>query len=68
MKPTQVCREAAERMSKEYAARAKRRRAARRAAVDREMWGPDYDEPQELESISNCDDYGTGEGRYHGRM
>lgn len=28
----------------------------------------DYDEPEDSPTVDNCDDYGTGEGRYHGRM
>lgn len=31
-------------------------------------YGPGMDGPDDTESLSNCDDYGTGEGRYHGRM
>lgn len=34
------------------------------AALDRELYG----EPDETESVAHCDDYGTGEGRFHGRM
>ncbi|MBX4004307.1 hypothetical protein [Ralstonia pickettii] len=25
-------------------------------------------EPDDTPSVANCDDWGTGEGRYHGRM
>jgi len=38
--------------------------AAQEAAEDRELRGTPEDSP----SLSNCDDAGTGEGRYHGRM
>ena len=24
--------------------------------------------PEELDSVANCDDWGTGEGRFHGRI
>lgn len=34
------------------------------AALRRELYG----EPEETESIAHCDDYGTGEGRFHGRI
>jgi hypothetical protein len=34
------------------------------AALDRELYG----EPDETSSIESCDTWGTGEGRYHGRM
>lgn len=27
-----------------------------------------YGEPEDTPTIANCDDGGTGEGRYHGRM
>lgn len=33
-------------------------------AADREMFGG----PDEAESVANCDDWGTGEGRFHGRI
>lgn len=29
---------------------------------------PDDEIPEDTPSIPNCDDWGTGEGRYHGRM
>lgn len=37
---------------------------AQEATEDRELRGIPYDTP----SIANCDDAGTGEGQYHGRM
>ena len=37
---------------------------AEEAARDREQFG----EPYETEVVESCDDAGTGEGRYHGRI
>lgn len=37
---------------------------AAEAAHDRELNGEPYDTP----SVAHCDDWGSGEGRYHGRM
>ncbi len=34
------------------------------AALDRELYG----EPDDTPCLQSCDDWGTGEGRYHGRM
>lgn len=28
----------------------------------------DEDEPEDSPTVANCDDWGTGEGRYHGRI
>jgi hypothetical protein len=40
-----------------------------------QMWGgnfhdenEDEDEPEDSPTLANCDDWGTGEGRYHGRI
>lgn len=38
------------------------------AAHDREVFGEPDDTPCLESGRDNCDDYGTGEGRYHGRM
>lgn len=34
------------------------------AAEQRAQFG----EPEDTQSVVHCDDWGTGEGRYHGRM
>lgn len=50
----------------EQRAKAKRQREARayRKYLEREG----LDTPDDTPSLANCDDWGTGEGRYHGRM
>ena len=37
---------------------------AAEAAHDRELYG----EPEDTPCLANCDDWGTGEGRFHGRI
>lgn len=34
------------------------------SAQDRDLYG----EPEDTPTVENCDDWGTGEGRYHGRI
>jgi hypothetical protein len=29
---------------------------------------PERDTPEDTPSLENCDDWGTGEGKYHGRI
>lgn len=40
----------------------------RDAAVDREMFGEPEDTPCIEAGVHNCNDYGTGEGQFHGRI
>jgi hypothetical protein len=50
----------------EQRAHAKRQREAR--AYRRHLEGQGLDTPDDTPSLANCDDWGTGEGRYHGRI
>ena len=40
----------------------------REAAEDREIFGEPEDTPCIESGRDNCDDWGTGEGQYHGRI